>query len=386
MADTRHLNDADSPWTEDPREVLRADPGFDLAAMNRRGKPGFAGKKSDGRAFAKARGPLLAELQERLYADGRAGGSRSVLCVVQGLDTAGKGGVARHVMSLVDPQGVALSAFGPPTEEELAHHYLWRIKKQLPPPGKIGVFDRSHYEDVLVARVERLVPKKEWEPRFDEINDFEKRLVDSGTVVLKFALMVSHDEQGVRLMERLDRPDKYWKFSESDLATRAKWNDYQRAYQDVFARTSTEHAPWHVIPADRKWYSRAAVLEILTRTLVDLDLHWPVPDWDPADMRPRLAELMSVNALETSLEETRENVRGALDDVLTTRRKSVAVDFDGEDDPVELAEAQVELAEVDVLKARWLADLAKTQRQKRELVKQARERDESTNDADAEAP
>lgn len=374
MADT-HVNDPDSPWTDDPRDVLRAGPDFVLADMDRRGKPGFDGKKSDGKKFAKAREPLVAELQEHLYAEGRAGGSRSVLCVVQGLDTAGKGGVARHVMSLVDPQGVALASFGKPTEEELAHHYLWRIKKQLPPPGQIGVFDRSHYEDVLVARVDRLVPKKEWEPRFDEINAFEKELVDSGTTVLKFALMVSHDEQGVRLMERLDRADKYWKFSENDLTTRAKWDDYQRAYQDVFQRTSTGHAPWYVIPADRKWYSRSAVLEILTRTLIDLDLQWPEPEWDPTDMRARLAEMMSVEALETSLEATRDNVRGALDDVLKTRRKSVAVDFDGEDDPVELAEAQVALAEVDVMKARWLADLAKTQRQKRELVEQARERD-----------
>lgn len=376
MADARDLDDADSPWTEDPRTVLRAADGFSLTEMDRGGKPGFDGKKSDGKAFAAARGPLLAELQERLYADGRSGGSTSVLCVVQGLDTAGKGGVARHVMAMVDPQGVELASFGSPTEEELAHHYLWRIKKQLPRPGRIGVFDRSHYEDVLVARVDRLAPKKEWEPRFDEVNAFEKELVDSGTVVLKFALMVSYDEQGVRLMERLDRPDKYWKFSENDLTTRAKWDDYQRAYQDVFARTSTEHAPWYVIPADRKWYSRAAVIEILTRTLIDLDLRWPEPDWDPADMRARLAEQMSLEALETSLEETRENVRGALDDVLTTRRKSVAVDVDDQDDPVELAQAQVELAEVDVLKARWLADLAKAERQKRDLVEQARARDD----------
>lgn len=277
-------------------------------------------------------------------------------------------------MSLVDPQGVALASFGKPTKEELAHHFLWRIKQKLPPPGKIGVFDRSHYEDVLVVRVDRLAPKKDWEPRFDEINAFEKELVDSGTTVLKFALMVSHDEQGVRLMERLDRPDKYWKFSENDLTTQAKWDDYQRAYQDVFERTSTEHAPWYVIPADRKWYSRSAVIEILTRTLIDLELDWPEPEWDPADMRARLAEQMSVKALETSLEATRDNVRGALADVVETHRKSLAVDFDGEDDPVELAEAQVELAEVDVVKAQWLADLARTQRQKRELTEQARQR------------
>ena len=377
MADAHDLHDPDSPWTQDPREALRAGDDFSLAAMDRRGKPGFDGKKADGKTFAKAREPLLAELQERLYAQGRAGGDRSVLCVVQGLDTAGKGGVARHVMSLVDPQGVALASFGPPTKEELDHHFLWRIEKKLPAPGRIGVFDRSHYEDVLVVRVDRLVPKKEWEPRFEEINAFEKKLVDSGTVVLKFALMVSHAEQGLRLMERLDRPDKHWKFSENDLETRAKWQDYQEAYQDVFARTSTDYAPWYVIPADRKWYSRAAVMEILTRTLIDLDLRWPDSEWDPAEMRARLAQSMTVETLETSLEETQENVRSALADVVQTRRRSVAVELDGEDDPVELAEAQAELAEVDALKARWLADLAKTLRQKRELVAQARERDDA---------
>lgn len=374
MVDVHSLDDPDSPWTHDPREALKVAPGFDLAAMDRRGKPGFDGKKADSRAFAKEREPLLSELQERLYADGRAGGSRSVLCVVQGLDTAGKGGVARHVMSRVDPQGVALAAFGAPTKDELAQHFLWRIRKELPGPGMIGVFDRSHYEDVLIARVDRLVPKKEWESRFDEINAFEKELVDSGTVVLKFALMVSHDEQGVRLMERIDRPDKHWKFTEDDLSTRTKWQAYQEAYQDVFERTCTEHAPWLAIPADRKWYSRIAIMEILTRTLIDLDVRWPEPGWDPADMRARLAELMSVQALQTSLEETQDNVRRALDDVLQTRRDSIAVDVDGADDPVELAEAQAELAEVDALKARWLADLAGALRQKRELVEQALER------------
>ncbi|MDO5499821.1 MAG: polyphosphate kinase 2 family protein, partial [Propionibacteriaceae bacterium] len=189
-------------WSEDPRDVLRVGPEFSIEDFDRRGKRGFTGKKADARRFTQARGKLLSELQERLFAEGRGGGERSVLCVVQGLDTAGKGGVARHVMSLVDPQGVALRSFGVPTEEERKHHYLWRIKKALPRPGLIGLFDRSHYEDVLVVRVDDLVPRDEWEPRFEEINKFEKDLVDNGTTVLKFALMVSHDEQGVRLMER----------------------------------------------------------------------------------------------------------------------------------------------------------------------------------------
>lgn len=369
----KNSSDVVNPWQADPRELLRVGPDFDLATFDRGGKPGFDGRKADGQAFLKSRSGLLSELQERLYAEGRAGGNRSVLCVVQGLDTAGKGGVARHVMSLVDPQGVALRSFGPPTDEELSHHYLWRIKKALPPAGKIGVFDRSHYEDVLVVRVENLVPKKEWEPRYEEINAFEKDLVDSGTVVLKFALMVSHDEQGLRLMERLDRPDKRWKFSENDLTTRAKWDDYQAAYADVFARTSTEHAPWYVIPADRKWYSRTAIVSILTQAMIGMDLGWPVPDFDVPEMRERLAQQMSVEALEESLAETEENVRSAIaEDAETERLAARTKKDDGSDTAV--AERAAVKAQVDADKAAALAELARTRDQKAELVEQARQR------------
>ena len=183
-------------WTTDPRDALRAGPDFDLDAMNRGGTPGWEDKKSSANRFGEHRGKLLSELQERLFAEGRSGGDRAVLLIVQGLDTAGKGGVARHVMSKVDPQGVALRTFGPPTEEEQTHHFLWRVRKQLPDPGLIGVFDRSHYEDVLIARVDDLVPRATWEGRFDEINQFESDLVEAGATVLKFAMMVSHDEQG----------------------------------------------------------------------------------------------------------------------------------------------------------------------------------------------
>ncbi len=364
-------------WTADPREVLRAGPDFSLMEMDRHGKPGFDGDKDDGKEFGEARGPLLSELQERLFAEGRAGGTRSVLCIVQGLDTAGKGGVTRHVMARVDPQGVALRSFGVPTEEELSHHYLWRIKQALPKPGLIGVFDRSHYEDVLIARVDNLVPKKEWEPRFEEINKFEKDLVDSGTIVLKFALMVSHDEQGVRLMERLDRPDKRWKFTEGDLDTRAKWADYQAAYSDVFARTSTEHAPWYVLPADRKWYSRAAITEILTQTLIEMDLGWPEPEWEPVEMRNRLAEQMSVEALQTSVEDTDDNVKSALDEDAHVERASIKVSLEDDAAPDDVAQAQARaaLAEVEVERARWLAELARTREQKQALLAEATARE-----------
>ena len=359
-------------WTIDPREALRAGSDFSLAALDRRATPGFTGNKSDGRALGASRAGLLSELQERLFAEGRSGGSRSVLCVVQGLDTAGKGGVARHVMSLVDPQGVALRSFGPPTKEEAAHHYLWRIKKALPPAGRIGVFDRSHYEDVLVVRVDDLVPQTEWEPRYEEINAFEKDLVESGTTVLKFALMVSHDEQGLRLMERLDRPDKRWKFSANDLTTRAKWDDYQAAYHDVFTRTSTEWAPWYVIPADRKWYSRVAITEILTLTLAEMDLGWPQPDWDPAEMRSRLAEQMSVEALRESLEETSANVESAITADAEVARDAIAM-TSAADDASEAAE-QAALAQVRADKAAELAELVATREQKQALLELAEAR------------
>lgn len=275
-------------WKADPRDVLRAGADFDLAALDRNGQPGWAGDRDDGEEFMLARGDDMSELQERLFAEGREGGTRSVLLVLQGIDTAGKGGIVRHVMGMVDPQGVALASFGVPTEEERSHHYLWRIEKKLPPAGKIGVFDRSHYEDVLVVRVDALVPEEVWRPRFEEINAWEKGLVDAGTTVIKVALMVSYAEQGERLMERLERPDKHWKFSPGDIPVRGKWADYQAAYEDVFRLTSTDHAPWYVVPADKKWYARLAVTEIVTRTLEDLAPDWPVADFDVEEMKKAL--------------------------------------------------------------------------------------------------
>ena len=276
-------------WTTDPRDALRVGPDFDLASFDRNGQPGWDGDKEDGEAYLPERGEEMSDLQERLFAEGREGGTRSVLLVLQGLDTAGKGGIVRHVMGMVDPQGVALASFGVPTEEERAHHYLWRIEKKLPPAGRIGVFDRSHYEDVLVVRVDELVPEDVWRARYDEINAWEKKLVEGGTTIIKVALMVSYAEQGERLMERLERPDKHWKFNPGDLDTRSKWPAFQEAYSDVFRLTSTDHAPWYVVPADKKWYSRLAITEILTRTLEDLDPQWPVADFDVEEQKARLA-------------------------------------------------------------------------------------------------
>ncbi|HHU38667.1 MAG TPA: polyphosphate kinase 2 family protein [Propionibacterium sp.] len=278
-------------WTTDPRIELRAGPDFDLAELDRNGQPGWEGDKDDGEAYLPERGEEMSELQERLYAEGRDDGTRSVLLILQGLDTAGKGGIVRHVVGMVDPQGVALASFGVPTEEELSHHYLWRIEKELPPAGRIGVFDRSHYEDVLVVRVDELVPEEVWRERYDEINAWEKKVVEGGTTIIKVALMVSYAEQGERLMERLERPDKYWKFNPGDIDTRSKWPAFQEAYADVFRLTSTDHAPWYVVPADKKWYSRLAVTEILTRTLEEMDLGWPEADFDVEEMRKALDAL-----------------------------------------------------------------------------------------------
>ena len=350
-------------WTTDPREALRAREGFDLASFDRRGTPGWDGRKSDGRARIAAMGELMNELQERLYAEGRSGGTRSVLLVVQGLDTAGKGGIARHVMGLVDPQGVQMTAFGKPTEEELAHHYLWRIRNALPRPGRIGLFDRSHYEDVLAVRVLNLVPRDEWEKRYEEINEFERELVASGTIVLKFAMMNSHDHQGVRLMRRLDRPDRYWKYSTSDLETRARWNAYQDAYQAVFDLTSTDHAPWYVLPADRRWYPRLAITEILTRTLIEMDMGWPAPDFDPDEERVKLARTMSTASLRESVDETEEVVKDAIADTIDVRRESAEIlgRYHGHD-------ASVLNAQIKAKRKAWNEQLRETLAQKKKLL------------------
>jgi PPK2 family polyphosphate:nucleotide phosphotransferase len=277
-----------NPWDRSPLDALRAGPGFDLASFDPSSTPGWSDDKDEGTERMLEQGARLADLQEMLFAEGRSDGTRSVLLVLQGMDTAGKGGIVRHVVGMVDPQGVDHASFGKPTEEELAHHYLWRIRKALPAPGRLGVFDRSHYEDVLVVRVENLVPPDVWGERYDEINAFEAELVASGTSVVKVALMVSPDEQRARLRERLERPDKHWKYNPADLEARAKWPAYREAYQAVLDRTSTEIAPWYVIPADRKWYARLAVTELLVDAFERLGLRWPAADFDVEQEMARL--------------------------------------------------------------------------------------------------
>lgn len=284
------MADKSKLWTQSPVDVLRASASPHVENLDFTATPGFVGKKAHGNDVLEERGAVLAALQEKLYAHGRTGGSRSVLLVLQGMDTAGKGGMVKHVIGMVDPQGVDLASFGVPTQEEKQHHYLWRIRKALPRAGRIGVFDRSHYEDVLVVAVHDLAPREVWEKRFDEINAFEKELTDEGTIVVKVALFVSADEQKKRLQERLDRPDKYWKYNPGDVTERGFLPQYRTAYQRVLDRTDTDHAPWYVVPADRKWYSRLAVTEILIDALEQLDLDWPAPDFDVEHEKKRLAE------------------------------------------------------------------------------------------------
>ena len=265
--------------------------GFDLLALDPRSTPGFDGDKAAGEKALGALGDRLAELQERLYAESKAGGTRSMLLIIQGMDTSGKGGIMRHVVGSFDPQGVDITSFKAPTAEEKKHPFLWRIRNALPTAGQIGVFDRSHYEDVLIVRVHDLVPESEWSGRYEQINDFEAEVVASGTTVVKVMLHISSDEQKERLSERLERPDKHWKFNPGDLDERAHWADYQEAYQAAVEQCSTAGAPWFVVPADRKWYARLAVMNLVLEHLEALDPQWPTADFDVEAEKRRLATM-----------------------------------------------------------------------------------------------
>lgn len=272
-------------------EALRAGDGFELASLDPRSTPAFDGDKADGEDALAALSDELAELQERLFAESKAGGTRSVLLIVQGMDTSGKGGIMRHVVGAFDPQGVHITSFKAPSKEELTHPFLWRIRNALPTAGQIGVFDRSQYEDVLIVRVHDLVPQAQWSRRYAQINAFEKKVVESGTTVIKVMLHISSDEQKARLSERLDRPDKHWKFNPGDLDERAYWADYQEAYQAAIEKCSTVAAPWFVVPADRKWYARLAVTELVLEHLRELDPQWPEADFDVEAEQKRLATM-----------------------------------------------------------------------------------------------
>jgi PPK2 family polyphosphate:nucleotide phosphotransferase len=247
--------------------------GFELAEWDPADTGDFEGGKNEGRAHLARLTDRLAELQEMFYADGR----HKLLVVLQGTDTSGKGGAIRKAFEGLDPAGVHVTSFKAPTEAELAHDFLWRVHPHVPANGQISIFDRSHYEDVLIVRVHDLVPKARWKARYAHIRDFEQMLADEGTVIVKFFLHISKDEQAERLRARLDDPTKNWKFRTGDLDERERWDDYQDAYQEVVRRTAAGHAPWIVVPANRKWYRDLVICQTLIDTLEGLDLHYPQP-------------------------------------------------------------------------------------------------------------
>lgn len=274
----------------DFEKALRAGPGFSLAALDTSATPGFSGDRALGESLMPELATAVGELQERLYAESREGGKRAVLLIIQGMDTSGKGGIMRHVVGAADPQGVQITAFKAPTAEERAHPFLWRIRGALPKPGIIGVFDRSQYEDVLIVRVHNLVPRAQWARRYAQINAFEKKTVADGITIVKVMLHISKDEQQARLAARLANPEKYWKYNPGDLDERSHWDDYMAAYQAAIDKCSTEVAPWYVVPADKKWYARWAVQQLLVDALADLDPQWPAADFDVEAEKARLAE------------------------------------------------------------------------------------------------
>jgi PPK2 family polyphosphate:nucleotide phosphotransferase len=223
----------------------------------------------------------LVEWQHRLYAEGR----RKLLVVLQATDAGGKDGAIRHVFRGVNPQGVYVKPFKAPTKEELDHDFLWRVHNAVPGAGMIGVFNRSHYEDVLVVRVDRLAPEEVWRPRYDHINHFEKLLCDSGTTILKFFLHISHKEQKERFLERIQNVKKNWKFSHEDLTKREQWDEYQEAYQEMLSRCTTSWAPWRVVPADQKWYRNYYLCRTLVETLREMNPRYPKPIEELASLK-----------------------------------------------------------------------------------------------------
>jgi PPK2 family polyphosphate:nucleotide phosphotransferase len=262
--------------SEDLRTALRVRPGerIDLAKTDPSATFGHTRDAAD--ADLAVGLERLADLQDRLWAEGR----RRVLVVLQGIDAAGKDGTIRHVMGAFNPQGCRVTSFKVPSADELAHDYLWRVHRAVPGSGEIAIFNRSHYEDVLVVRVHDLVPRAVWQRRYDQINAFERMLAEEGTTIVKFFLYIDPDEQRERFQARLDDPAKRWKFRLGDLDERKRWDEYIAAYEDALSRCSTDMAPWHVIPANRKWFRNLAVAEILADTLDELKPVYPKPEED----------------------------------------------------------------------------------------------------------
>lgn len=265
----------------DIRDRLRVKPGHkvDLSVLDPDGGSYFD-TKEDGLAHLKESDAAIAELQDRLYAER----SRALLVILQGMDTSGKDGTTAAVFKSTGPVGVTVTAFQKPSETELAHDFLWRVHTACPRRGTIGVFNRSHYEDVLIGRVRKLAPYDVIKHRYDQINAFED-LIASSTRIVKIMLHISKDEQAKRLQSRLDKSHKNWKFDPNDLTERKKWKDYMASYELMLQRCSTDVAPWYVVPSDRKWARNALVGEIVRRTLEDMNPHYPKPDWSPDDFK-----------------------------------------------------------------------------------------------------
>ena len=238
----------------------------------------FDSNKEEGRAALANLNRKLAELQEILYAEHK----HKVLIVLQAMDTGGKDGAIRHVFKGINPQGVRVASFKVPSAIEMDHDYLWRIHQQTPGKGEMVIFNRSHYEDVLVVRVHKLVPEEVWKRRYDQINNFEKLLAEEGTTILKFYLYISSEEQKERLRARLEDPSKHWKFDPDDLKERQLWKEYMRAYEDALEKTSTKYAPWYIVPANKKWYRDLVVASVILETLKDLKMEYPQPKYDVA--------------------------------------------------------------------------------------------------------
>jgi PPK2 family polyphosphate:nucleotide phosphotransferase len=264
-------------------EHHRVEPGskFRVRRVDAGATPGWSGgKRKTAEALADL-GRRLHELQSMLWAEQ----DRKVLVVLQGMDTSGKDGTISHVFLGVNPLGVRVAAWRAPSHEELAHDFLWRIHARVPAAGEMVIFNRSHYEDVLTARVRQLVPAKVWRPRYAQINDFERLLAETGTTLLKFFLHIDRDEQRKRLRQRLSDPQKQWKFSLEDLEDRKRWDAYMAAYEEAIRRTTTDHSPWFVVPANKKWYRNLVVATVLVQTLEGMQLRYPQPEIDPREIK-----------------------------------------------------------------------------------------------------
>jgi PPK2 family polyphosphate:nucleotide phosphotransferase len=269
-------------FEQHPSDTLKVGKGFSLADSDPDATPGFSGNKADGEALLADLDGKLSTLQEKLFAESRFGGKKRILLVLQAMDTAGKGGIVNHVMATMDPQGVQFKAFKAPTDEEKSYDFLWRIEKAVPAAGMVGIFDRSHYEDVLIHRVHNWATPDELKRRYRAINEFEARQTDAGTKIIKVMLNISKDEQKSRLLARLDNPAKHWKYSSGDLKERAFWGDYMDAYQAAIDATSGGLVPWYVVPANKKWYARIAVQQLVLAALSDMKLDWPKAEFDVA--------------------------------------------------------------------------------------------------------